>query len=84
VQKAKLTASDGKASDEFGYSVAVSGDKVVVGAPLADISDQTEQGAAYVFQLVQLIPAMTHWGTMLFALLLTLGAIFGIRRRRET
>jgi hypothetical protein len=56
----------------------------MAGAPYADISDQTDQGAAYVFQLVQLVPAMTHWGTMLFAILLTLGTICGIRRRRET
>ena len=31
-QTAKLTASDGAAGDYFGYSVAISGDTVVVGA----------------------------------------------------
>jgi hypothetical protein len=46
---AKLTASDGAANDWFGYSVAVSGDVVVVGAPYDDISANTDQGAAYVF-----------------------------------
>jgi len=44
-QQAKLTASDGAASDYFGYSVAVSGDSVVVGAR----QDDTSRGSAYVF-----------------------------------
>jgi len=46
---AKLTASDGAAGDLFGWSVAISGDTVVVGAPHAAIGGQTRQGAAYVF-----------------------------------
>ena len=45
-QVAKLTASDGAASDRFGTSVAVDGDTVVVGAGWAN---DTESGAAYVF-----------------------------------
>ena len=44
-QTAKLTASDGAADDEFGYSVSVSGDTVVVGAD----GDDSYQGSAYVF-----------------------------------
>ena len=32
-QTAKLTASDGAAGDDFGYSVSISGNTVVVGAP---------------------------------------------------
>jgi nucleoside-specific outer membrane channel protein Tsx len=40
-QQAELTASEGTAYDYFGYSVAVSSNTAVVGAPL--------QGAAYVF-----------------------------------
>jgi len=44
-QTAKLTASDGMAGDDFGRSVAISGNTVVVGADLADQG----QGAAYVF-----------------------------------
>ena len=48
-QEAKLTASDGLAGDELGSSVGVSGDKVVVGAWLADVGSNTDQGAAYVF-----------------------------------
>ena len=42
---AKLTASDGAADDEFGYSVAMDGDTVVVGAP-----NHGGPGAAYVFR----------------------------------
>ena len=33
VQEAKLTASDGAADDDFGDSVSISGNTVVVGAP---------------------------------------------------
>ena len=43
-EDAKLTASDGERSDEFGYSVAVSGDTIVVGA-----RDDDNHGSAYVF-----------------------------------
>jgi len=45
VEQAKLTASDGAAGDEFGFSVAISGDTVVVGAD----GDNSDQGSAYVF-----------------------------------
>ncbi|HRI02620.1 MAG TPA: carboxypeptidase regulatory-like domain-containing protein [Pyrinomonadaceae bacterium] len=48
-QQATLTASDGAANDDFGYSVAISGDTVIIGAPWADIDTNTEQGSAYVF-----------------------------------
>jgi hypothetical protein len=42
---AKLTASDGVAGDDFGSSVAISGDTIVVGAS----GDGGDVGAAYVF-----------------------------------
>jgi len=59
-QQAYLKASNTGIGDEFGYSVAISGDTVVVGAPFEDSSargvngDQadngaTNAGAAYVF-----------------------------------
>jgi hypothetical protein len=49
-QQAKLTASDGSSSDYFGYSVSVSGDSVVVGAPGDDSSSSiSDTGSAYVF-----------------------------------
>lgn len=47
---AELTASDGAASDEFGYSVAIEGNTVVAGAYGVTIgSNRYDQGAAYVF-----------------------------------
>jgi hypothetical protein len=59
-QQAYLKASNTDAEDRFGYSVAVSGDTVVVGARLEDSNatgvdsnqdndDATRAGAAYVF-----------------------------------
>ncbi len=47
-QQAKLTAGDGQAGDNFGWSVAVKGDTVVVGAR-ADDDNGTDSGSAYVF-----------------------------------
>jgi FG-GAP repeat protein len=46
-QQARLTASDGAATDNFGFSVAVDGDTVVVGATGGDANIRA--GAAYVF-----------------------------------
>jgi len=46
--QAKLTASDGAAGDEFGYSVAISGDTAVIGAPRDD-DKSDDSGSAYVF-----------------------------------
>lgn len=48
-QQAKLVADDGAAGDGFGYTVAVSGDTAVVGAPGADPGGKSDAGAAYVF-----------------------------------
>jgi len=45
----KLTANDGASGDFFGFSVALSGDTVVVGAEGGDIGANGNQGAAYVF-----------------------------------
>ena len=47
-QVAKLTASDGEDVDEFGYSVAIDGDYVVVGSYQEDGAG-TSRGAAYVY-----------------------------------
>jgi trimeric autotransporter adhesin len=52
-----LKASNAGAGDKFGFSVAISGDTIAVGAPFEDSSDgsneadnnATEAGAAYVF-----------------------------------
>lgn len=45
----KLVAGDPAANDEFGYSVAISGDTAVIGAHFDDNSGGTNTGAAYVF-----------------------------------
>jgi hypothetical protein len=52
-QSAKLTASDGAWGDEFGQSVAIGGDTVVVGAYVDDIGEHVAQGSAYVFDRPQ-------------------------------
>jgi hypothetical protein len=44
-ERIKLLANDGASNDEFGISVAVSGDTVVVGAPLND-DNGTSTGSA--------------------------------------
>src|SRR2546427_1801066 len=45
----QLVASDAAASDAFGSAVAISGDTIVVGAPLDDTPAGTDAGSAYVF-----------------------------------
>ncbi len=46
VEVAKLTAADAAAGDLFGYSVAIDGDTIVVGA----YSKNSKRGAACVFR----------------------------------
>ena len=46
-QTAKITANDGAAGDRFGYSVAITGNRAVVGANLANVGGNI-QGAAYI------------------------------------
>jgi hypothetical protein len=48
-QQQKLTANDGVGGDEFGYSVALSGDTLVVGADVGKVGANGSQGSAYVF-----------------------------------
>ena len=48
-QMQKLTASDGSAGDQFGYSVSIYNDGLRVGAPYYD-GTRTDQGAAYYFR----------------------------------
>lgn len=49
VQEAKLTASDGAANDNFGWSVSISGDAAVIGAR-DDDANGIFSGSAYVFE----------------------------------
>jgi len=46
----KLTASDGAAFDNFGFSISVSGDRIVVGAHRDDDAG-SDSGSAYVYDL---------------------------------
>ena len=59
----QLTASDGAAGDNFGYSVAARGDRFIVGAP----GVASEKGAAYVYSIPEwtdiTVPA-SNSGTM--------------------
>ncbi len=50
-QTAVLRASNSQANDQFGYSVSLSGDRALVGAPFEDGPTDTaaDAGAAYVF-----------------------------------
>ena len=48
-KRAKLTASDGEAYDNFGISVAVSGDTIVIGASGDDGDGAADSGSVYVF-----------------------------------
>ena len=45
----KVLASDAAVGDEFGFSVSISGDTAVVGAPFND-DDGSDSGSAYIFQ----------------------------------
>ena len=49
-QSAKLIASDGASSDNFGMSVSQSESTGLVGAAYAKIGSNTQQGAAYMFR----------------------------------
>lgn len=48
-QQAKLTSSDGEPFDAFGFSLALAGDTLIVGAPYDDHSGEFNPGSAYVF-----------------------------------
>ncbi len=76
-QQAKLTAADGETGDEFGYSVALSGDTAVITAN-ADDSDVNgvDSGSAYVFTRSE-----TDWSQQakLTAADGSAGDLFGVR-----
>jgi hypothetical protein len=58
-QTAKLLASDGEVSDQFGASVSISGSTVVSGAPDTTIGSNQEQGAVYVY-----VEPLSGWKNM--------------------
>jgi len=49
-ESVKITASDAAADDQFGSSVAISGDTIIVGAPNAEDTGEVDSGAAYIFK----------------------------------
>ncbi len=52
-QLAELNSSDSGGGDEFGASVALDGDRMIVGAPNADAADSNRDvGAAYLFDTI--------------------------------
>ena len=48
-EQAKLTADDAAPSDQFGVSVDIEGDTVIVGSLLNDAGGKKDAGAAYIF-----------------------------------
>lgn len=59
-QKAKLIASDGAIGDQFGASVAVDGDTVVVGARLDTNEKGSNAGAAYFYSVSTLVHGQSN------------------------
>jgi hypothetical protein len=49
-QQAKLTAADGAADDVFGWSVSLSGNTALIGAPTSIFELPGGSGSAYIFQ----------------------------------
>jgi hypothetical protein len=77
------TPWDGAAGDNFGFSVAISGDTVVVGASLDDIGANSDQGSAYVFgnPVSEGIPTLSEWAQVGMVGLLVVGGLLALRRR---
>ncbi|MGH9937809.1 MAG: FG-GAP repeat protein, partial [Blastocatellia bacterium] len=48
-QQQQLTANDGAAGDQFGCTVALNGELMVIGALFDDIGANNDQGSAYLF-----------------------------------
>jgi hypothetical protein len=59
LQRARLTATDGGVDDQLGWSVAISGNTVVVGSPFWQAGGGQSPGAAYVF-----VKPATGWKDM--------------------
>jgi FG-GAP repeat len=52
VERAKVTPTDGRVDDQYGFTVAFEGDTIAVGARRADLTSQiTNTGAVYVYSL---------------------------------
>ena len=71
VQIAKLTASDGRANDQFGHSISIDNGILAVGAYLDD-DDGGNSGSAYLFDADPLSPT---FGTQLYKLTASDGTV---------
>ncbi len=90
IEEAELTASDAAAWDEFGFSVSISGNVAVIGAPLHDHAG-SNFGSAYVYRFdgtewieqTQLTPSdaaagdIFGWSVSISGDVAVVGAIFG-------
>jgi hypothetical protein len=56
----KIQAGDKATSDYFGWSVSISGDYAIVGAPYEDTGGTTDAGAAYIYKRD---PSTGVWGS---------------------
>lgn len=50
VEEQKLTASDAGQFDDFGFSVSISAELALIGAPLSSPAEDSHAGSAYVFR----------------------------------
>jgi hypothetical protein len=75
----KLTADNRQQSDEFGYSVSISGNYAIVGALFEDTSGDNA-GAAYIYEAPNLIPNLTQDNYNK----LTLNSLTDVQRSRLT
>jgi hypothetical protein len=57
---AKATASDGEEGDNFGNSVSIDVDTIVVTAPFDDIDENQDQGSGYIFE--RNLGGENNWG----------------------
>ena len=85
-QQQKLLAADVANNDQFGWSVALSGDTALVGARSESDSGTTANGAVYVFEAPAAtptpVPTLSEWAMILFGLILASGAALYIQRRQ--
>lgn len=50
-QQRKIIAADGVSGDNMGFSIALSRNVAIIGAPFADVSGNIDRGSAYIFTL---------------------------------
>jgi FG-GAP repeat len=58
IQKTKLTDASGAASDAFGTSVSISGDRIIVGAPFDDNVTNANAGSICIFEKTGVVWAL--------------------------